>query len=365
MAPRLRALWPALIALLVSGGFAGSRLVAADWDPLALATIGTRFQQGDLSGTPGYDGQFAYYIALDPEPSEAAPHLDVPAYRYQRILYPLLAWALALGNMDLVPWTLLIINLVAHFAGTWALAAILDRRGHWTGFALSYGLWVGLVAGVGLDLTEPMAYALICAAWLARERGRAHLGSWLICLSLLTKETGVFFWAGLLTADLVSRAPWRTLWPLGLAGAIFAAWQVALWGIFGQLGVGSGGDLATPFEWIPFLGFLRIGLVEPAALALFAVIFGPTILFPAVWGIVAAARQAAQRVWIPEVWALLLNAASIPFLPFSTFREPLGLVRVASGLILATVLFSSALGLRRPLAYSLSWCALLAILLSG
>jgi hypothetical protein len=154
------------------------------------------------------------------------------------------------------------------------------------------------------------------------------------------------------------------LWPLGLAGGAFAAWQIALWRIFGQPGIGSGGDLSTPFEWIPFLGFLRIGFVEPLVLGLFAVIFGPTIIFPSVWGIITSARDVARRVWTPDVWALLLNAGSIPFLPFSTFREPLGIVRVASGLILATVLYCSARGLRRPLAYSLAWCALLAILLN-
>ena len=364
MAQRLRVVWPALLALLVAGGFAASRLVSAGGDPLSLATLGTRYQNGDPSGTSGYDGQFAYYIALHPAPSGAAPFLDIPAYRYQRILYPLLAWALGLGNPDLIPWALLAVNLAAHFAGTWALASILDRHRRWPGFALSYGLWVGLVAGVGLDLTEPLAYALICGAWLARERGRPNLGPLLIGLSLFCKETGVIFWGALLLADLLNGAPRRTLWPLAAAGAGFVVWQIVLWRLFGRPGIGSGGDLSTPFEWIPFMGFLRIGAVEPAALALFGAIFGPAIILPAIWGIVAAARQAARRNWAPEVWALLLNAASIPFLPFSTFREPLGLVRVASGLVLATVLFGAARALRRPLAYALAWSALLAILLN-
>jgi hypothetical protein len=365
MARRLRVVWPAVVALLVSGAFAGSRLAAAGGDPLALATIGTHFQTGDPSGTLGYDGQFAYFIALHPAPEEAAPHLDVPAYRYQRILYPLLAWAAGFGNPDLIPWALLAINLAAHFAGTWALAAILDHHGRWPGFALSYGLWVGLVAGVGLDLTEPLAYALIVCAWLSRARGRVVLGSVFLGLSLFAKETGVLFWAAVLLADLLQRAPRRATISLSLAGAAFVVWQIALWRIFGRPGIGSGGELSTPFEWIPFLGFLRIGAAEPAALALFGVIFGPTILLPSIWGIVASVRQAARRDWAPEVWALLLNAGVVPFLPFSTFREPLGLVRVASGLVVATVLFGASQGRRRPLEFALAWCALLAILLNA
>jgi hypothetical protein len=365
MAKRLRVLWPALVALAAASGFAAWRLAQANWDPVALATVGTRFRDGVSGGTPGYDGQFAYYIALDPSPRRAAAHLDVAAYRYQRILYPLLAAILGLGNEEAIPWALLGVNLAAHFVGTWALAAWLEGRGQWPGFALSYGLWVGLVAGVGLDLTEPVAFALIACAWLARFRGRGVLGAVLIGLSMFAKETSVIFWAGALIGDVARRAPRRHLAALACAGVSFGLWQLVLWRIFGHPGIGSGGDLATPFEWIPFMGFLRIGAVEPAALALFAVIFGPTIILPSVWGVGVGVREAVRRAGTPESWSLLLNAASISFLPFSTFREPLGLVRVATGLVVATVLYGSAHGRRRPLGYALAWSALLVILVNG
>ena len=59
-------------------------------DPLALATVGTRFSEGNPHGTEGYDGQFNYYIARDP--LGARELVDVPAYRYQRILYPCLLY---------------------------------------------------------------------------------------------------------------------------------------------------------------------------------------------------------------------------------------------------------------------------------
>jgi hypothetical protein len=365
MAKRLRVVWPALIALLAASGFAAWRLAQADWDPLALATLGTRYGDGVASGTEGYDGQFAYYIALDPSPEEAAARLDVPAYRYQRILLPALAALLSFGDDAAIPWALLAVNLAAHIAGTWALAAWLDGQGHWPGFSLAYGLWVGLVAGVGLDLTEPLAFALLSAAWLARSRSRPALGAALIGLSLFAKETGVFFWAAALIGDAISRAPRRRIIYLAAAGGAFALWQIILWRLFGQPGIGSGGEMATPFEWIPFMGFLRIGLVEPAALALFGAIFGPTVILPTIWGIVASALQLARKKSSPEAWALLLNAGVIPFLPFSTFREPLGLVRVADGLVLATVLFSSAHGMRRPLVYAMVWSVLLVMLVNG
>ena len=55
---------------------------------------------------------------------------------------------------------------------------------------------------------------------------------------------------------------------------------------------------------------------------------------------------------------------AVMILPFSTFREPLGLVRFASGLVLAVILFSASQRLLRPLRYGLFWSALLAILLA-
>ena len=68
-------------------------------DPLALVTIGTRFSEGNPTGTEGYDGQFVYYIARDP--STATQYIDVPAYRFQRILLPMLARFLAFGQVSL------------------------------------------------------------------------------------------------------------------------------------------------------------------------------------------------------------------------------------------------------------------------
>ena len=44
----------------------------------------------------GFDGQFYYFIALDP--NHARDYVDGPAYRYSRIGYPMLARALSGGN---------------------------------------------------------------------------------------------------------------------------------------------------------------------------------------------------------------------------------------------------------------------------
>src|SRR3990172_591415 len=95
---------PAGVVLIAATLLVSATIAINGGDPLALARIGTRFSQGDLQGSEGYDGQFIYYIAINPDPQQVAQYLDVPAYRYQRILLPLLARAFSLGNQPIIPW---------------------------------------------------------------------------------------------------------------------------------------------------------------------------------------------------------------------------------------------------------------------
>jgi hypothetical protein len=363
MAKRLNARFTAGIALLIALGFVVWRLSQAAWDPLGLAEIGTRYSQLDPNGAEGYDGQFAYYIASSPDPHEVEAHLDVPAYRYQRILYPLTARALALGNQELIPWTLILLNLAAITIGTWAVAKWLMLIAAPAIYALPFGLWVGLVGAAGTDLNEPLAYALIACAWLARESKQYKLAALFLALSLFAKETSMLFFAAVLIED-VMRKRWRESagW-LGVGIAIFLTWQVWLYATFGRPGIGAGGAMATPFEWIPFMGLVRIGQSSPGALGLFLAIFGPTIVVPVIWGTVASLRDILRKTVDTETWALLLNATAMVFLPFSTFREPLGLVRIASGLVLATIYYTARRGHKRAQNYSLFWMAMLAMLI--
>ena len=113
--------------------------------------------------------------------------------------------------------------------------------------------------------------------------------------------------------------------------------------------------MATSFEWLPYMGLWRVALVSVPAFALLATISLPTVVGPSIWGLVAAARCLWRRDYSLAVLALGANAALIAVLPFSTFREPLAVVRLASGLVLSTILFAAQVGSRRVLNYSLFW----------
>jgi len=357
-----RWLRPWMVVLAVALAYVGLTLVRYGGDPLAFALVGTQYDPGDPEGTQGYDGQFAYYIARDP--AGGRQYCDVPSYRYQRILYSVLAWALALARPGLVGWTLIALNVAALVGGTYFTERLLaaHRVSGW--YALVYGLYGGLVAGLRLDLTEPLAYGLVQAGLWAWERERRGTAGVLLALAALTKETTLVAVAGVLLYLALERR-WREAVGLGLTvGLPFAVWQGVLWAWLGAPGVGAGGAMATSFEWLPFAGLLRVATVSWPVFWVLLVIEGPLFVLPTIWALVASVRDLLRGRRHPWVTVLLAQAAVLPFLPNSTWREPLAMARLAAGLVGATLLYGALRRSRRVLIYSLFWLATLALLLN-
>ncbi len=360
LAGRLGWLSPTLVVAVLLLGYLGLTLARNGGDPLAFVRLGEGFVNGEPVGEPGYDGQFAYWMAMDPRPMFAARHLDVPAYRYQRVLYPLLASVLALAHPAVIPWTLVGISFVAQVVLTALVERWLVLHGQSRWYALIVGLWAGLVMSVRLDLSEPLCFALVMAALLTHHARRLWWTAALLALALLAKETALLFLIALLASAAVNRH-WRTLTILSLAALPFAALQLLLLRWFGAFGLATGGFMATPLEIIPYNGLWRIASVSVPAFILLLVIFGPMVVLPSVWGVLTAVRRLLARDFAPTALVLGANAGFIALTPFSTFREPLGLIRLATGLVLATVLYAAQTRNRRALNYGFLWLAALAL----
>ncbi len=349
---------PASVTFLVMTVMVALVIFQAGGDPLVLARLGTRYSLGDPNGTQGYDGQFVYYIAVDPRPVAVRLSLDVPAYRYQRILLPYAARVLSLARPDIIPWMLALIGIFSQTAGTWAVSRLLADWGANRWYALPYGLWVGATLGARLDLPEPLAYALVAGAILTVQRKRDWLGWILFGLALFAKEVTILFVLAQLIVYLWEKK-WRSAGGLVLLSLLpFALFQLWLWRIFGQLGISSGGAMATSFEVVPFMGLWRVGAYSLPYLLAMSLVFIPSIALPALWGIWAAIRRALNGERNVVVLGLLMNSLVIPFLPFSTFRETGGLLRFAGGLVLAVVLFASRYRIQRAQNYSQLWIVL-------
>ena len=376
--------------------YIGVTLVRFDGDPLAFAVI-CPDPVKIATGRCGYDGQFAYHIAIDPV--GGAQFTDVPAYRYQRIVYPMLARVIGLGQAGLIPWALILVNLIALVAGTAILEVVLSESGASRWYALAYGLFAGIMMPIRLDLTEPLAYALALGGVLVVMRGQCRLSGALLALAALTKETTLLFVIGVVASGVVGRLANRhldnrhldnrhlemppTQTPLtqmpsaqtsltlrcaveiGLIAIVpFVIWQFVLRAQFGRFGIGSGGALGTPFEMIPLRGWWSLASVSLGAFARISLIVLPMAIVPALIGLRAALRDFVQRRFDVPPMLLLFNAASVLFTPQSTFREPLGLVRLIAGLVAATLIYAASRQSRRGLNYALLWIFTLALALN-
>jgi hypothetical protein len=348
----------ALIGLL----YVALTLARNNFDPLHFALIGSKYDPGIADGTSGYDGQFAYQIARDPV--NGWTKIDVPAYRYQRILYPIAARMLALGNVDLIPWALIALNLGALIAGVWCTEKILEHYQANRWHALVYGLNAGVLMSVRLDLTEPLAYALAQLGVLLLLKDRWRWAAVIFALAALTKETTLLFVAGAMLMHLLQQR-WRRLIEFALISiGPFAIWQLILFNQFGQFGIGSGGALATPFEMIPLRGLWSIASIDVRAFALIAAIAIPLAVVPMVIAIRSVWRDVRlNRFDLAAAW-LLLNAIIVLFTPQSTFREPLAMVRFVVGLIAAALLYAAARKSKRGLHYAWLWLFTLGLALN-
>jgi hypothetical protein len=314
-------------------------IVMRNGDPRALVTLGTQFSDGisaEAGGTEGYDGQFVYYIARDP------------------------STAASLGRESLIPWAFLLINLFSLAAGTALLEHLLVQKKVSRWYALGYGLTLGIFGSVRLSLPEPLAYALVLGGIVLAERQHWGWSGLVFGLAALAKETTLILAAGY-TLYLLFRGITRPALMFGIiALAPFIVWQVVLYQQFRTFGVGSGGALATSFEIIPFAGVARILTDSPpetraGLLFIFSAILLPFVLIPTFWGLWRCWQDIRSGRWSVYTALLFTTAAIMLFVPFSTYREAIGILRFIVGMQIAVILYAAAYQNRRALQNSTIW----------
>ena len=187
-------------------------------DPWWFMHIGKQFvvaghSSGVISGLHwdgpvGYDGQ--YYFGLAADPVHAKDYTGIESgIVYSRVGYPALIRVASAGQVAAMPYAMIVINMLAVLAGTFAVGRWLRRRDLPAWPALLYGLSPGLIFAVTHDLTEPLGFALVTIAVLLFER---HLwfSAGVFALAALTRETAVpFALGGAACLLLGGRRDWR------------------------------------------------------------------------------------------------------------------------------------------------------------
>ena len=164
-----------------------------------------------LVPSAGYDGQFYYRIALDPVNWHATAFgitMD-QSYRYTRIGYPLLAWIFSLGQHQLVPVVLVVLNLFGVAAMAMLGGMFARQSGRHALWGLAFAAYFGLVISVGRDTAEPLAEACMLGGLLAYRRGSAPmylLATALFTYGAITRETILFAPAAIAVTRLIAIA---------------------------------------------------------------------------------------------------------------------------------------------------------------
>ncbi|AIE73806.1 MULTISPECIES: AZOBR_p60025 family cell surface glycopolymer formation protein [unclassified Synechocystis] len=211
----------------------------------------TLIYQGEL----GYDGQQFLTIALDPglQNDGSIAALDHPSYRYRRILYPLLGYVLGLGNPVLIPWALVLINIVAIAICTGLTALYFQYQKQKAIGALAMlaipGVWMVLFLSTADLLASAFSLgAVVCQQIFPPNRSKKWwLVPILLALGLLTRETSLIIWLAI-ALTLAQNRQWRSM-----AVLLTSLIPITVWLGYIRWRQLPGGSGSGNFGW-PFVG---------------------------------------------------------------------------------------------------------------
>jgi hypothetical protein len=316
-------------------------LVRHGFDPSAFIVAGDRYVDAAKLPSPiyvrphseGYDGQFYYRFALAPfdlrQPLFGI-EVDAPAWRMQRIVYPVLAWFVSLGRPQLVPFALVALNLIG-IACIGLFAVRLTQRLKLPALLpFAIGLWPGFMVTLTHDTTEIMSAAFILAALDCYFAGRLVKFAIVGALATLTRETGVLVLGGLLVYEILRR---NFRMAAACVGSVvpFVVWrqlQSVFWG------ASTASVAINTITW-PLLGIVTawfntvFGDVVPVGGLKGAILRGYSLVssvsLAAFAGLVAtrlrAARMALVAAWLPIVALMSVLTADGPWV------EPIAFLR--------------------------------------
>jgi hypothetical protein len=310
-----------LVTLVFAAVFSVVRVQALGGGPASFVVAGDQFVRiGDapaglpVTHGPGYDGQFFYRLALRPwtqTRTEFGITFDQPAYRQQRIVYPLVSFVVARGGPAATAWALLGWNLAAAAALGWLGAALARRRGRHALWGLAVAAYPGFVLVLARDLADLVAAALLLVGILALDRQRPVVAAAALTLAGLTRESTLVVPLALAVLSTVGavrheRAGVRAVTfavPLGVA----LAWQLLLWRTWGVAPLVQGSErLGPPFAgiWQFTRGAFQFGAFS-LVVRLAELVFVVAAALAVAWSLPRSRALAHEKL----AWALGLGVA--------------------------------------------------------
>jgi hypothetical protein len=188
-----------------------------------------------LKNCVGYDGQFFYFIARDPFIArDMHKRIDNPAYRYQRIMYPLLAALLAFGSVSRIPAMLVFVNIASIIIGTFFVALMFKKQRMSQWYALFYALLSGLLIASMRDLCGPTAMCFMVGGLYFFSEKRFFTSAAFIAIAILTRETVIALVPCLVIDGIFRKRSARAALSAILSPLPFIAWAWAITKRFGH-----------------------------------------------------------------------------------------------------------------------------------
>lgn len=196
----------------------------------------------------GYDGEFYYRLALNPFTSKISDYgiiLDVPSYRHQRIMYPILVWIFSLGKSELIPFMLFFINFIAILVLTLLgsyLAKLLNLNPIW---GITFALFPGFIYSFSSDLAEIVQALFLLSGIILLKKSKYFYGATFFSLATLTRESSLIIPISLF---IFSAKRKYMLIPI----TVFATFQFILLSVWGEFPFSSKASAFT----LPFFGLV-------------------------------------------------------------------------------------------------------------
>jgi hypothetical protein len=230
-----------------------------DGDIRALLCVGEEthhpaaFDTVPTAGPWGYDGQQYAALATDPflRQHDTVEALDTPSYRATRVMVPLLAWLMALGNSTaaLVVYQLLCWGL--GLGSVFLVARWLADEGLSPWWALLLVTSTGLAAAIIRSTPDAAALLFMLAALWLHARHRPRLALVLACAAVLARETSYLVALAIALDELRRRRVVSAAAFVSVPLALVVGWQLYLRSVLGSAFVTGTSNFSVPFAWLP------------------------------------------------------------------------------------------------------------------
>lgn len=310
---------PLAVASVIVGILIAGQLATVSWDASAFLQVGEEsvvrpFVEDKLGAVPmtpgqGHDGKYFFVQVHDPLLLDESTQelLERPAYRGQRVLYPLLVTPLRLLGPRAVVWGMLLVNFLALVVGTGVTSKLSVGLGGNPWLGLAFGLNVGLWFELLFDGAGAVAWLFGMAALLAIFHGRFGIAIGLLIAAVLAREAMLLVAIG----GFVFEWKWRHIRRWSLLIAPLAA--TLAWGAWVRLRTLSFGEtereLGAPFVgmfrtaqdwvWSDFpIQALLIGVIAAILVAvMFQAVRRPSLIAYGVMGFALLAPFLTEHVW--------------------------------------------------------------------